>query len=87
MIQRDKILQQLQSKRDQFVAFQDSFQDEAAVDGSQIRPEDDFSIPVAAAQVAWFENWGAVDGRYVKDPRFVVLNLAKQDQYDVKTLQ
>ncbi|HKC85298.1 MAG TPA: NurA domain-containing protein, partial [Blastocatellia bacterium] len=135
MIQRDKILQQLQSKRDQFVAFKDSFQDEAgryldaldrmsmlpgseltrrlapvktpgalptaefdaaaglrvefphkwknhqearewafdalldhptfAVDGSQIRPDDDFSIPVAAVQVAWFENRHTVDGRYV----------------------
>src|SRR5262249_57972764 len=140
MIQRDKILQQLQSKRDQFVAFEDSFQDEAgkyqdaldrmamlpsseltrrlatvktpgalptaefdarpglrvefphkwknhqearewafdalldhptfAVDGSQIRPDDDFSIPVAAVQVAWFENRHTVDGRYVKDARF-----------------
>jgi NurA domain len=143
MIQRDKILQQLQSKRDQFVAFDDSFQDEAgryldaldrmsmlpgseltrrlapvktpgalptaefdaaaglrvefphkwknhqearewafdalldhptfAVDGSQIRPDDDFSIPVAAVQVAWFENRHTVDGRYVKDARFEVL--------------
>jgi hypothetical protein len=142
MIQREKILQQLQSKRDQFVAFEDSFQDEAgkyldaldrmsmlpsseltrrlalvetpgatptaefdaaglrvefphkwknhqearewafdalldhptfAVDGSQIRPGDDFSIPVAAVQVAWFENRHTVDGRYVKDARFEVL--------------
>jgi NurA domain len=143
MIQRDKILQQLQSKRDQFVAFEDSFQDEAgryldaldqmsmlpgseltrrlapvktpgavptaefdaaaglrvefphkwknhqearewafdalldhptfAVDGSQIRPDDDFSIPIAAVQVAWFENRHTVDGRYVKDARFEVL--------------
>jgi NurA domain len=143
MIQRDKILQQLQSKRDQFVAFEDSFQDEAgryldaldrmsmlpgseltrrlatvktpgalptaefdaaaglrvefphkwknhqearewafdalldhptfAVDGSQIRPDDDFSIPVAAVQVAWFENGHTVDGRYVKDARFEIL--------------
>jgi NurA domain-containing protein len=143
MIQRDKILQQLQSKRDQFVAFEDSFQDEAgkyqdaldrmamlpsneltrrlatvktpgalptaefdaaaglsvefphkwknhqearewafdalldhptfAVDGSQIRPDDDFSIPVAAVQVAWFENRHTVDGRYIKDARFEVL--------------
>jgi len=143
MIQRDKILQQLQSKRDQFLAFEDSFQDEAgrylealdrmsmlpgselarrlatvktpgalptsefdsaaglrvefphkwknhqearewafdalldhptfAVDGSQIRPDDDFSIPVAAVQVAWFENRHTVDGRYVKDARFEVL--------------
>jgi NurA domain len=143
MIQRDKILKQLQSKRDQFVAFEDSFQDEAgkyhdaldrmamlpsseltrklatvktpgalpteefdaaaglridfphkwknhqearewafdalldhptfAVDGSQIRPDDDFSIPVAAVQIAWFENRHTVDGRYVKDARFEVL--------------
>src|SRR5215471_18234583 len=143
MIQRDKILQQLQSKRDQFIAFEDSFQNEAgkyldaldrmsmlpgselarrltvvetpgalptaefdaapdlrvkfphkwknhqearewafdallghptfAVDGSQIRPDDDFSIPVAAVQVAWFENRHTVDGRYVKDARFEVL--------------
>jgi hypothetical protein len=143
MIQRDKILKQLQSKRDQFVAFEDSFQDEAgkyhdaldrmamlpsselarklatvetpgalpteefdaaaglrigfphkwknhqearewafdalldhptfAVDGSQIRPDDDFSIPVAAVQVAWFENRHTVDGRYVKEARFEVL--------------
>src|SRR5262245_12329746 len=143
MIQRDKILQQLQSKRDQFVAFEGSFQDEAGryldaldrmsmlpgseltrrlatvktpgalptaefdsaagrraavphkwkthhgardwaldgllapstvgVDGSQIRPDDDFSIPVAAVQVAWFENRHTVDGRYVKDARFEVL--------------
>ena len=143
MIQRDKILQQLQSKRDQFVAFEDSFQDEAgkyhdaldrmtmlpsseltrklatvktpgalpteefdaaaglrinfphkwknhqearewafdalldhptfAVNGSQIRPDDDFSIPVAAVQVAWFENRHTVNGRYIKDARFEVL--------------
>src|SRR5262245_12119417 len=143
MIQRDKILQQLQSKRDQFLAFEDSFQDEAgrylealdrmsmlpgselarrlatvktpgalptsefdsaaglrvefphkwknhqearewaldalldhptfAVDGSQIRPDGDFSIPVAAVQVAWFENRHTIDGRYVKDARFEVL--------------
>lgn len=143
MIHRDKILQQLQSKRDKFVAFENSFQDEAgkyldaldrmamlpsseltrrlapvgtpgalptaefdaapdlrvefphkwknhqearewafdalldhptfAVDGSQIRPDDDFSIPVAAVQVAWFENRHTTDGRYVKDARFEVL--------------
>jgi hypothetical protein len=143
MIHREKILQQLQSKRDQFVAFEDSFQDEAgryldaldrmsmlpgseltrrlapvktpgalptaefdaaaglrvefphkwknhqearewafgalldhptfAVDGSQIRPDDDFSIPIAAVQVAWFENRHTVDGLYVKDARFEVL--------------
>jgi hypothetical protein len=143
MIQREMILQQLQSKRDKFVAFEDSFQNEAgqymdaldrmsilpgselakrlafietpgalptaefevapdlrvefphkwknhqearewafdalldhptfAVDGSQIRPDGDFSIPVAAVQVAWFENRHTLDGRYVKDARFEVL--------------
>jgi hypothetical protein len=143
MIHRDKILHQLQSKRDKFAAFEDSFQAEAreyldaidrmamlssselmlrltpvatpgafptaefdaapdlrvefprkwknhqearewaydalldhptfAVDGSQIRPDDDFSIPVAAVQVAWFENRHSIDGRYIKDARFEVL--------------
>jgi len=143
MIHRDKILQQLQNKRDQFVAFEDSFRDEAArfldafdqmatlpgseltrrlmfvetpgalptaefdtapglrvefphkwknhqearewafnalldhptfaVDGSQIKPDDELSIPVAAVQVAWFENRHTNDGRYVKDARFEVL--------------
>ncbi len=143
MIHRDKILQQLQNKRDKFVAFKDSFQDEAnkyldaldrlsmlpgsevtrrlalektpgalptaefdsapdlcvafphkwenhqearewafktlldhptfAVDGSQIKPDDDFSIPVAAVQVAWFENRHSSDGSYAKEARFEVL--------------
>ncbi|HEU0186089.1 MAG TPA: DNA double-strand break repair nuclease NurA [Blastocatellia bacterium] len=143
MIQREKILQQLQSKRDKFAAFEDSFQNEAgkymdaldrmamlpgselekrlafvetpgalptpefdsapdlrvefphkwknhqearewafdtllnhptfAVDGSQISPDGDFSIPVAAVQVAWFENRHTTDGLYVKDARFEVL--------------
>src|SRR5262249_9924376 len=143
MISRDKILRQLHNKRDQFIAFEDSFQDEAgkyldaldqmamlprsevsrrltiaetpgalptaefdaapdlriafphkwgnhqegrewafntlldhptfAVDGRQIRPDDDLSIPVAAVQVAWFENQHTSDGRYTKDARFEVL--------------
>src|SRR5262245_60986934 len=143
MIQREKILQQLQSKRDKFAAFEDSFQNETgkyldaldrmamlpgselekrlafvetpgalptlefdsapdlrvgfphewknhqesrewafdtlldhptfAVDGSQISPDVDFSIPVAAVQVAWFENRHTIDGRYVKDARVEVL--------------
>ncbi len=143
MINREKLIQQFQIKRDKFVAFEDSFQDEAgryldalsrmaamssselvrrldsvetpgalptaefdsapelrvkfqhewrnhqearewafdslldhltfAVDGSQIRPEGDISIPVAAVQVAWFENWHSIDGRYTKDTRLEVL--------------
>jgi hypothetical protein len=143
MILREKIIQQLQARRDQFAAFEDSFRDEAkkyldaldllalmsseevsqrlsliatpgavptpefdrapnlclgfpnewsnhqqarewacqvlidhptfAVDGSQIKPDDGYSIPVAAVQVAWFENHHARDGRYTKDCRFEVL--------------
>lgn len=44
-----------------------------AVDGSQIKPDGDLSIPVAAVQVAWFENLHTSDGRYAKDARFEVL--------------
>ncbi len=143
MILRDQILEQLSAKRDRFVAFEDSFRDEAAkylnaldllalmssdkvieklalnatpgaiptsefdrapnlrvdfphkwsnhqearawacdvlldhptlaVDGSQIKPDEDYSIPVAAVQVAWFENHHARDGRYTKDARFELL--------------
>jgi hypothetical protein len=143
MILRDQILEQLHTKRDRFVAFEDSFQDEArkytealarlalmssgeviqrlspittpgavptsefdrapslgiefphrwnnhqearewacaalldhptfAVDGSQIKPDDDFSIPVGAVQVAWFENHHTRAGRYTKDARFELL--------------
>ena len=44
-----------------------------AADGSQILPSNDFSIPVAAVQVAWFENAHAREGRYTKDAAFEVL--------------
>jgi hypothetical protein len=44
-----------------------------AVDGSQIPPSPDFSVPVAAIQVAWFENPHAPGGQYVKDLIFDVL--------------
>jgi hypothetical protein len=44
-----------------------------AVDGSQIKPDGDLSVPVAAVQVGWFENRHTVDGRYTKDARFEVL--------------
>ena len=143
MIFREKILQQLQSKREKFVAYEDSYRDEAgrfldaldrlsllpagearrqlemvetpgafptvefdeapdlridfqhkwknhqesrewalntlldhptfAVDGSQIKPDDDFNVPIAAVQVGWFENRHSRDGRYTKDARFEVL--------------
>jgi hypothetical protein len=44
-----------------------------AVDGSQIKHDPDFNIPVAAIQVAWFENRHARDGRYTKDIAFEIL--------------
>ena len=44
-----------------------------AADGSQILPSKDFSVPVAAIQVAWFENSHTPEGTYVKDVAFDVL--------------
>lgn len=44
-----------------------------AADGSQIAPLKEFSVPVAAVQVAWFENHHTRDGRYTKDVDFDVL--------------
>lgn len=38
-----------------------------AVDGSQIQPGRDLSIPVALIQVGWFENFHLPSGRYEKD--------------------
>jgi hypothetical protein len=38
-----------------------------AVDGSQIYPGRDWSIPVALVQIGWFENLHVPDGEYVKD--------------------
>jgi hypothetical protein len=44
-----------------------------AADGSQILPTKDLSVPVAAVQVAWFENSHTPAGAYVKDVVFDVL--------------
>lgn len=44
-----------------------------AADGSQILPVKEFSIPVAAIQVAWFVNAHTRAGRYIKDADFQVL--------------
>src|SRR5262249_38824044 len=44
-----------------------------AVDGSQIPPNAAFNIPVAAVQVAWFENRHAREGSYVKDADVAIL--------------
>jgi hypothetical protein len=38
-----------------------------AVDGSQITPSKDISIPVGVVQVGWFENHHSADGTYTKD--------------------
>jgi hypothetical protein len=44
-----------------------------AVDGSQITPSRDFSIPVGAVQVGWFENPHDEGEHYTKDIRFEIL--------------
>jgi hypothetical protein len=44
-----------------------------AADGSQILPSKDFSVPVAAVQVGWFENPHTVGGAYIKDASFEIL--------------
>lgn len=44
-----------------------------AADGSQILPTKDFSIPVAAVQVGWFENPHTTDGIYNKDAAFEII--------------
>jgi NurA domain len=44
-----------------------------AADGSQILPVKEFSIPVAAIQVAWFINAHTRAGWYIKDAEFQVL--------------
>ncbi|MFN8488676.1 MAG: DNA double-strand break repair nuclease NurA [Caldilineaceae bacterium] len=44
-----------------------------AVDGSQITPSKDFSLPVGAVQIGWFINEHRPGGGYVKDVLFEVL--------------
>jgi hypothetical protein len=45
----------------------------AAVDGSQITPNREISVPVGAVQVGWFINRHREGGSYVKDVSFEVL--------------
>ncbi|MFY9222062.1 MAG: DNA double-strand break repair nuclease NurA [Blastocatellia bacterium] len=45
-----------------------------AADGSQIMPSKDLSLPVAAIQVAWFENPHTPNGQYTKNTRVEVLS-------------
>ena len=45
----------------------------AAVDGSQIPPSKDFSVPLGAVQIGWYVNHHAPGGKYEKDLYFEVL--------------
>jgi hypothetical protein len=45
----------------------------AAVDGSQITPTKDLSIPIGAVQIGWFINFHQAGGWYIKDITFDVL--------------
>lgn len=45
----------------------------AAVDGSQIAPTKEISVPVGAVQIGWYVNFHAPGGRYEKDVSFEVL--------------
>jgi len=44
-----------------------------AVDGSQIYPSKDISIPIALVQVGWYENFHTDDGQYQKDVAFDIM--------------
>jgi hypothetical protein len=48
-----------------------------AVDGSQVTPTKDFSIPVGAVQIGWFINYHRPGGLYIKDVDFEVLGPAE----------
>ncbi|MEW6211247.1 MAG: DNA double-strand break repair nuclease NurA [Acidobacteriota bacterium] len=48
-----------------------------AADGSQILPSRDYSLPVAAVQVGWFENHHLPGVPYVKDAAFEILTPAE----------
>lgn len=47
-----------------------------AVDGSQIYPGKDLSIPIALVQIGWYENGHTRDGRYEKDVDLEVMTPA-----------
>ncbi|MBP0028692.1 DNA double-strand break repair nuclease NurA [Roseofilum sp. Guam] len=49
-----------------------------AVDGSQIYPSKDFSLPIAVIQIGWFENFHRGDGDYEKD---VAVDLITPNQF------
>lgn len=45
----------------------------AAVDGSQLPPSKELSVPVGAVQIGWYINYHAAGGRYEKDILFTVM--------------
>lgn len=47
-----------------------------AVDGSQVFPDKDLSLPVALIQIGWYENCHTADGAYRKDIRLDVMTPA-----------
>jgi hypothetical protein len=51
-----------------------------AVDGSQIAPTKDVSIPIGLIQIGWFENRHRVGGEYVKDLAVEVLSPAELEE-------
>lgn len=54
----------------------------AAVDGSQIPPSKELSVPVGAVQIGWYVNYHVAGGRYEKDVRFEVLAPSELDGED-----
>lgn len=44
-----------------------------AADGAQIMPNKELTAPIAAIQVAWFENYHTTDGQYSKNAKLEVL--------------
>ncbi len=60
-----------------------------AVDGSQIYPGRDLSIPIALVQIGWFENLHVPDGEYVKDIASDVMTPAelKSERSDMADLK
>jgi hypothetical protein len=53
-----------------------------AVDGSQIFPSKDLSLPVALIQIGWFENPHLPDGQYEKDVRVDVMTPTELNDCD-----
>jgi hypothetical protein len=57
-----------------------------AADGSQLLPGREVSIPIAAVQVAWFENPHTRDGKYRKGARFHIVSPKELlEEYDERS--